>query len=171
LLGCAGDIGTVPQGAGTPDASATPIDSPAPPPPDAAPLLPDAPACVAAVTANIGDGHHNAGQDCMQGCHVHGFTVAGTMFTSVNSHIPIIGATVRVLDSANKTVDIVTQANGNFYTATPVTFPITVLATSCPNLTHMSGQVTGGIVVGGTTAVGCNKTGCHVSGTFQIHLP
>jgi hypothetical protein len=107
----------------------------------------------------------------MQGCHVHGFTIAGTVFTSVSSHIPIIGATVRVLDANNKTVDIVTQGNGNFYTATPVAFPIKVAATSCPSYSAMSGPVSGYTVVGGTTAVGCNNSTCHVAGTFQIHTP
>jgi len=107
----------------------------------------------------------------MQGCHVHGFTIAGTVFTSVNSHIPIIGATVRVLDANNKTIDMVTQGNGNFYTATPVAFPVKVVATSCPSYSAMSGPVSGYTVVGGLTAAGCNNSTCHVAGSFQIHLP
>src|SRR5438067_13745461 len=34
--------------------------------------------------ANVGDGHHNAGQDCMNGCHNHGFTFAGTLYSSIS---------------------------------------------------------------------------------------
>lgn len=170
LLGCAGEISTQGPGKGTPDAATGPSDSSADAPVDAAILTPDAPPCVNTTTA-LTDGHHNPGQDCMQGCHVHGFTMAGTLFTSVDSHIPIVGATIRVRDANNQTIDMVSQGNGNFYTATPVAFPVNVLATACPNLTPMVAQVSGYTVVGGTTAVGCNNSTCHVAGSFQIHLP
>ena len=122
--------------------------------------------CINAVPANtVGDGHHNPGQDCMNACHNHGFTVAGTLFSGINSSTPVVGATIRIMDANNKITDIQTQQNGNFYISTAVTSPITVLATACPNINPMSAQVTlsGGIV-------GCNKSGCHVSGN-RIHLP
>jgi hypothetical protein len=98
----------------------------------------------------------------MDGCHNHGFTVAGTLFTAVNSNTAVRGATITVKDANGQTVDIVTQLNGNFYTSTPVAFPLTVMASSCPNATPMISQVTQG---GG----GCNQTNCH--STMRIHLP
>jgi hypothetical protein len=120
--------------------------------------------CINAV-AQVGDGHHNPGQDCMNACHNHGFTVAGTLYSAINSSTPVIGATIRVVDANNKITDIVTQQNGNFYASTAVTAPLTVLATSCPDINHMSATVatSGGII-------GCNKSGCHVAGN-RIHLP
>ena len=111
-----------------------------------------------------GSGHHNAGMDCMDGCHNHGFTIAGTLFAAANSQTAVVGATVHVVDANNKTVDIVTQSNGNFYTSTQVAFPLTVLATSCPDLQPMTATVAG------TSTIGCNTTGCHVAG-MRIHLP
>lgn len=134
--------------------------------PDAATA--DAPGngCINPVSAaNYGDGHHNPGQDCMNACHNHGFTVAGTLFAGLNSATPVPGATIRVVDANNQTTDIVTQANGNFYISTAVTAPLTVLASSCPNIQRMTATVSlsGGVV-------GCNQTNCHVSGN-RIHLP
>ena len=111
-----------------------------------------------------GDGHHNAGMDCMDGCHNHGFTLAGTVFNAVNGSTAVVGATVQVIDANNQTIDIVTQNNGNFYTSTAVKFPVTVLATSCPNIQPMAATVSG------TSVVGCNQSGCHTSGN-RIHLP
>ncbi len=122
--------------------------------------------CIDAVTSGLGDGHHNPGQDCMNSCHNHGFTVAGTVFDSTSSSNPVAGATVRVVDANNQTVDIVTQLNGNFYTFTTVAFPLTVLATSCPNINHMSATVN----QESTGVVGCNQNGCHTSGNW-IHVP
>jgi hypothetical protein len=120
--------------------------------------------CANPVTSGNANGHHNAGMDCMDGCHNHGFTLAGTVFSAVNGSTAVVGATVHVVDANNHAIDIVTQNNGNFYTSTAVAFPATVLATSCPNLQRMAATVTG------TSVVGCNKTGCHTSGN-RIHLP
>jgi hypothetical protein len=114
--------------------------------------------------ASPGDGHHNPGADCMNGCHNHGFTLAGTLYNSVNGGTAVIGATIVVKDANNQTVKMVSMNNGNFYTSTQVAFPLTVLATSCPNLTPMVAQVAG------PGPAGCNKTGCHTSGN-RIHLP
>ena len=98
----------------------------------------------------------------MAACHNHGFTVAGTVFTSANSNTAVVGATVTVKDANGQVVDIVTQQNGNFYTSTQVAFPLTVMASSCPAATSMIGQVAQG---GG----GCNQTNCHSA--MRIHLP
>jgi hypothetical protein len=100
----------------------------------------------------------------MNGCHNHGFTIAGTVFSSASGSTAVTGATIRVVDANNQTVDIVSQLNGNFYTSTPVTFPLTVLATSCPTVDHMTATVAG------TSTIGCNKSGCHTSGNW-IHIP
>ena len=113
--------------------------------------------------ASPGSGHHNAGQDCQNGgCHNHGFTIAGTLYSSINGGNPVVGATIHVVDANGTPLDLVTMDNGNFYTSTAVTFPITVLATSCPNIQHMTATVAPG--------PSCNKSGCHTS-TNRIHLP
>jgi hypothetical protein len=135
-------------GSNTPDGGTTPTDAPAF-------------ACRNPVT-NVGSGNHNAGQDCMNGCHNHGFTLAGTLFVP-NTTTPVVGASITVVDGAGKTFDIVSQRNGNFYTSTTVTFPVHVTASRCPDVMAMSGAVAAG---------GCNQTGCHASGAQgSIHLP
>ena len=121
--------------------------------------------CINQVTANLPDGHHNPGQDCMNSCHNHGFTLSGTIYTSINSNTAVVGATVVVKDANNQTVKMVTATNGNFYTSSAIAFPITVMATECPNVSAMSAQVTQG-------QGGCNKVGCHTTGAQgHIHLP
>jgi hypothetical protein len=125
----------------------------------------DASNCKQPVTANLTSGHHNAGQDCMNGCHNHGFTLAGTLFASSAGGTPVVGGTVTVTDSAGKTFDMVSQQNGNFYTSNAITFPITIVGSRCPDTQMMASQVTAG-------NGGCNKTGCHTAGAQgYIHLP
>lgn len=120
-------------------------------------------ACRAQIT-NVGSGNHHPGMNCMDGCHNHGFTLAGTLFAP-GTTTPVVGATITVVDAANVSFDMVTQRNGNFYTSTRVTFPVAVAATSCPDLVHMAGQVTAG-------NGGCNAQGCHATGgQGAIHLP
>ena len=99
----------------------------------------------------------------MNACHNHGFTFAGTVYNNISGGTAVIGAHIVVTDANNQKIDIYSQQNGNFYTSAAVAFPLTVLATSCPNIQHMSSTVT-------TGNGGCNKTGCHV-GNNQIHLP
>jgi hypothetical protein len=153
-----------PPGGGTgPDASTSPgVDAPSGTSPDAPGAGSGSNDCRNAVTTNLGNGHHNPGQDCMNGCHNHGFTVAGTVFTTANSNTAVVGATVTVKDANGQVVDIVTQLNGNFYTSTPVVFPLTVMASSCPAASKMTAQVAQG-------GAGCNQTNCH--STMRIHLP
>jgi hypothetical protein len=112
----------------------------------------------------VGDGHHNPGQDCMNNCHNHGFTFAGTLYNSTGGTSPVVGAHIVVTDANNQKIDIYSQQNGNFYTSAAVTFPLTVLATSCPDIQHMTAQVVAG---GG----GCNS--CHLAGGDGgiMHLP
>jgi hypothetical protein len=156
--GCTGivdgpaSVGTDPSG---PDAG-TDIDAPPGSGTDAAGF-----ACRNNV-ANVGSGNHNAGMDCMDGCHNHGFTLAGTLFAP-GTTTPVVGASITVTDAASKTFDMVVQRNGNFYTSTKVTFPVTIAASSCPDVAHMSASVATG---------GCNNSGCHMAGAQgSIHLP
>ena len=112
-----------------------------------------------------GTGEHNTGRNCMDGCHNHGFTLAGTLYTGVLNNTGYAGATITIKDSANRTIDVVVQANGNFYTAQAISFPAVVMASACPQGTKMTGQIANGA---------CNTTACHaqVGGAQgQIHLP
>jgi hypothetical protein len=115
--------------------------------------------------ANVGSGNHHPGEDCQGSCHNHGFTFGGTIFSAPNSTTPLIGATITVIDVAGKTVDVVSQRNGNFYTSQTIAFPVTMTASLCPNVAPMITHVT-------ATMDGCNKGGCHVAGAQGvIHLP
>jgi hypothetical protein len=121
--------------------------------------------CINQVTGALPDGHHNPGQDCMNACHNHGFTLSGTVYASLNSNTAVVGATVVVKDANNQTIKMVSATNGNFYTSQAIAFPLTVMATECPNVSAMSGQVAQG-------QGGCNKVGCHTAGAQgHIHLP
>src|SRR5450432_320214 len=130
---------------------------------DAATPLPDGASgllCKNQVLTGLGSGHHNAGQDCLNGCHNHGFTLAGTIYSGGAA---LTGATVTVKDANGTTFDVVSQLDGNFYTTQAVTFPLTVYASSCPSMQPMVATVAAG---------GCNKSGCHASNAQgQIHLP
>ena len=162
VSGCTvGEVG--PTGAGP--------DAPVGGNPDAS-AGPDAPAgltfgtCRDQVTANLGNGHHNAGQDCQSGCHDHGFTLSGTVYTSAAGTTPAVGATITIKDAAGVMFDVVSATNGNFSTTRAVTFPVLVVASSCPSATPMSGSIAAG-------NGGCNKSGCHVPGVGQgaVHVP
>ena len=59
----------------------------------------DASACTKIVANPLTDGHHNPGQDCLNSCHNHGFTLAGTLYTSGTGSTPINGATITVVDA------------------------------------------------------------------------
>jgi hypothetical protein len=138
--------------------------------PDAASAsgMPDAATTVANCknkVTSVGSGHHNAGQDCMQGCHNHGFTLSGTLYASANSTTPVVGASITVKDAKGVTFDMVTQNDGNFYTSNAVTFPVTVVASMCPDSHAMSGSIAAG-------NGGCQKSGCHQAGAAgKIYLP
>lgn len=106
-------------------------------------------------------GHHNPGKSCFQNCHNHGFTLAGTLYTNATGNTAFGGATITVTDAANVTFDLVTNVNGNFYTNRAITFPVLVVASSCPSAVRMVASSPNG---------NCNA--CHVGGTNeQMHLP
>jgi hypothetical protein len=115
--------------------------------------------------ASVGSGHHNPGQDCQGSCHNHGFTLGGTIYAAANTTTPLSGASITITDAAGKSFDIVSQANGNFYTSQAIRFPVTVTASECPSVAPMITQVA-------ATMDGCNQGGCHVTGAQgRIHLP
>jgi len=125
------------------------------------------PPCKNKVTS-VGSGHHNAGQDCMNSCHFHGFTLAGTLYSAASGGTAVSGASITAKDAAGQTFDIVTQADGNFYTSNSVQFPVTVYASEC-QIQQAGVPMTDTIPSSGA---GCNSTGCHTtSAQGRIHLP
>jgi hypothetical protein len=116
--------------------------------------------------ADLGNGHHNAGMDCMDSCHDHGFTLAGTLYTDASGTTPVSGATITAIDSFGYSYDVISQSDGNFDSAFAMEFPITIYVSSCPNIQMMTAQVT-------EAQAGCNASGCHASGGAQgrVHLP
>jgi hypothetical protein len=117
-------------------------------------------------TADIDNGHHNPGMDCMDSCHNHLFTFAGTLYTDASGTTPVSGATITTIDAFGNSMDTISQSDGNFYSSFAVEFPITIYVSSCPNIQMMTAQVT-------ETQAGCNASGCHASGGAQgtVHLP
>ena len=109
-----------------------------------------------------GDGKHNAGMDCMDSCHSHGFSVAGTVMMP-DGVTPANNATVTVVDANNFSQDAVIGNNGNFFSYLPVAYPITITTSMCPSVQTMVEQATAG---------GCNAMGCHEPGGLQgpVHL-
>lgn len=115
------------------------------------------------LAAANGNGHHNAGQDCLNGCHNHGFTLAGTLYDAGGT-TALPGGTITVKDANGTKFDMVAASNGNFYTSQAIAFPITVYASSCPTSSPMTASIASG-------NGGCNKSGCHSSGAQgHIHL-
>ena len=163
LLALASCTGEVPTGGGTMDAAAAidaNIDAPKLMWVDAAPGTGNGVPCRNAATPP-GDGHHNTGRSCFQACHNHGFTLAGTLYTNATGNTGFSGANITLTDNNNQTINIVTQANGNFWTMQPIAFPVLVVASACPSAVRMTLASANG---------NCNS--CHVGGTNdQMHLP
>lgn len=146
------DVG--PDGSGKADSGAVEASAP----------LDAAVPCLKAV-ASPGNGHHHPGADCMS-CHDglsanKRWTVAGTLYTTVTGGTAISGASIDIVDAANKKIVLATTDNGNFYTTQPVTFPLTLRASKCPNDAKMNLAATTG---------SCNANSCHNS-TMRVHLP
>ena len=114
-------------------------------------------------TPNPPDGHHFSGRDCMEGCHNHGFTLAGTLYTNATGNTAFMGATITVTDANNVKTNLLVRQNGNFYSSQNFAFPVKVRASSCPLGKDMVA----------TSANGrCNSAGCHAqSGGIQMHRP
>src|ERR1041385_3647263 len=117
LAGCVGSVGSsggqdANQNRG-PDAS---IDAPKLMWGDAAPRSGKNPPCKNQVSPAPTLGHHNEGQSCMQSCHNHGFTIAGTLYTSATSNTGFGGATISLTQNNGQVMDLVVNNDGNFYT-------------------------------------------------------
>jgi hypothetical protein len=79
------------------------------------------------------------------------FTIAGTLYSTANGGAAIAGATVVVTDNNGQKLQLVTCTNGNFYTTTPVAFPVRLEASDCPPTQQMSATASKG---------SCNTGGC-----------
>ena len=155
------------------DESGQPPASPAdntPPEPDNEDPVP-AVDCLPAQTATS-DGNHRVGDSCTQGCHDGGalsgpsFTLAGTVFGPATSNVPRAGRpgiNVHLIDATGREVRLVSAANGNFYTAQPLVFPVRTFISACPDSAVMVAQVE-------EAESSCNAGGCHDAGR-RIALP
>jgi hypothetical protein len=135
------------------------------------------PNCIAAATPTI-DGHHNSGQACLT-CHdgntagANKFSAAGTVYDiQTTPPQPVTGATIELIDANGTKVTVVTAsqgAPGNFWTDTPLVFPVTVRASKCPFDRPMPTK----LAAGATIAQGdgnCARAGCHDANNL-IHVP
>jgi hypothetical protein len=138
--------------------SASCVDGGAPPPPPPTDVFTGAPAFV----SQTAGGTHNAGKNCMGGCHNHGFTFAGTVTNGAGAGVA--GAEVRLVDANGKAISVYTGSNGNFHSSTSFVAPAKV---------GVRNAAAKAIMITGLTAAqgGCN--GCHATGGTQtpIHLP
>jgi hypothetical protein len=105
---------------------------------------------------------HNAGKDCMGGCHNHGFTFAGTVTNGAGAGVA--GAEVRLVDANGKAISVYTGSNGNFHSSTAWTGPAKI---GVRNAAATAIMATALVAANG----GCN--GCHATGGTEppIHLP
>ncbi len=162
---CVGQIDSTGAPAGSPDAASNSSATDAASGSGSGSATPDAapaggPACKNLVVSGLTSGQHNAGQNCMNGCHNHGFTLAGTLYAAGGA--ALAGGTITVTDAAGATHDVVSQQNGNFYTSIPIAYPATVYASACPSVKPMVANVA-------ASGAGCNS--CHTpAATGHIQL-
>lgn len=111
------------------------------PPPDATPIdapPPDAPVGCELPVQNVGTGHHNPGQNCLD-CHrgqdplAPIFTMGGTAYVDKEGTLPTPGTVVVVVDGNGLTVKMPVQQNGNFWTTAQLSPPYTTYITECPD--------------------------------------
>jgi hypothetical protein len=122
--------------------------------------------CRAKVTAPT-NGHHNPGQDCMNSCHNHNFVIGGTLYTAPTGGTGLGGATITVTDATGMSFDMISNSNGNFYTAITPAYPISVVVSACPSIATMTATIPAI-----NNRIGCNSTSCHsTSAQGHIHLP
>jgi len=110
-----------------------------------------------------GSGKHNAGKNCMGGCHNHGFTFAGTLYDAAGAAVS--SAEVRLVDANGKAILVHSGTNGNFYSSTSWTPPAHVAARTATNKVVMVSALSA------ASNGGCN--GCHATGGTvpKIHVP
>jgi len=165
-----GTDGTTTDGTTTPTSDGTPSggsSGPTTPPPagdggTTPPPSNDPFAGAAAFASQVAGSTHNAGQNCMGGCHNHGFTFAGTVTDGAGAGVA--GAEVRLVDANGKAISVYTGSNGNFHSSTAFVAPahIGVRNASAKSVMVTALQATNG---------GCN--GCHGTGltVAAIHVP
>jgi hypothetical protein len=129
-----------------------------------------------AINATPPDGHHNAGQTCLQaGCHLIGnagagapeYSAAGTIYKDTAGTQPYAGATV-IMTVGGTTHKMISAATGNagpgagnFFIAKALATPPsaamtgTTKASACPNTSAMSEN----LVDNGGNCNNCHRTG------------
>ncbi|MCU1280789.1 MAG: hypothetical protein JWM53_4335, partial [bacterium] len=137
------------------------------------------PNCIAKAAAVI-DGHHNAGQPCLQ-CHdgntagANKFTAAGTVYDKLSLAAGaqgLSGVTIEITDANGAKVSVVTAsqgAPGNFWTDTPLVFPLKVRASQCPADRPMADPLAAAANVGAGGG-NCSRAGCH-DANMIVHVP
>src|SRR5262249_36805442 len=102
---------------------------------------------------------HNAGMNCMGGCHNHGFTFAGTVTDTAGN--AVAGAEVRLLDANGTAISVYTGTNGNFHSSAQWVAPAKVGVRTASSK---------GLMVTGLASAngGCN--GCHATGGSQTQI-
>jgi hypothetical protein len=108
------------------------------------------------------------GLGCLGNCHKDGadqgdaYTLAGAVYDTLgDGGDAVAGAHVFVTDATGKSLDLITSATGEFFTAEALQFPVKTLATGCPGRLPMISMATGN----------CNGgAACHTP-TFKINLP
>jgi hypothetical protein len=114
----------------------------------------------AAAAHDHGGGNTNAGMACINaGCHLAGgggptFTFAGTVYSDTGGTTAKPGVTIKVEFGAT-TVSAISDTAGNFYSMQAITLPAKTLATACPTVAPMVGQ----IVQGGGNCNNCHRIG------------
>jgi hypothetical protein len=153
-----------------PDAAAG-ATGPATPPNTSSTVFANAPPFAAGTGVS---GHHNAGQDCNQGCHNHGFTIAGTLFDSTGAGIG--GAEVRLVDSTGQVISIYTAtggSQGNFYSKKSFVGPAHIGVRDAASTQTMITAIQSTAQAPASTGGACNA--CHCAGggctIAAIHLP
>lgn len=134
------------------------VAGPAPPPPPATDVFTGAPAFVSKVAGDS----HNAGKNCMSGCHDHGFTFAGTVTNGAG--LGVAGAEVRLVDANNKAISVYTGRTGNFHSSTSFAAPAKI---------GVRNAASKNIMLTALSAANGGCASCHVNGgtTTPIHLP
>lgn len=123
----------------------------------------------------------NPGQDCMT-CHVAGgqasslpWSAAGTVFKAYDSPDTdgVQGVHVLITDALGKSVSLHTNQAGNFYTAEPLTQPLSVYIDYNDTDAGMITQPTATMIYGPdhpqSEGIGCN--GCHQPPTDTTFAP
>ncbi len=139
--------------------------------------IPNDPNCIQVATPVI-DGHHNAGMACLT-CHdgntagANRFYAAGTVYDiQTTPSKPVTGATIELIDANGTKVTVVTAsqgAPGNFWTQTPLVFPVQVRASRCPFDRPMPTKLAAGATPGQSDG-NCARAGCHDANNV-IHVP